>query len=720
MSEVKFATLGGDGQDAEFEKMFSQLAHAYTAAKAPSLEPYEIGFQLLERTEDGHRAAGVTGFVMGTQLLLAPVFWLSGKIKGTELLWVDSARTFVPLKDNWLNYIQQRKPLEIGDTTPKDLRRLGVRQPVMSNYKHARTAAWLQSLAAEPQPLPSAAVAAMKTAFERGAAAAAVGDLVPRFLRTLGKRATVVANRLLDNAPALVAKAAAVYGSDLRAALQDAAQDVPQPLNLRGIRPPEPACKLAVTTGDGPHTLGHTKYAVADERPADTLTKAYRDAGSTRLFNPPTSGLYDILTHEPAGIRKCLVVLPADFPPQCSAHGCSRALVVDLDSSQRPFCRQPLNELWAVKQYADDEFSAWASKLPAIADVDTGVVLVLAFPEARRLYGPLRTGLERSAGTFELWAAAGILTAAERMRIDSEGGRALRTDNDTLFVPPAARYLVIDTRDGASAKSWDTLVPQSHPTLAQLLAKYARVSVFVDGQDVTIKTAAGTDRYQTPFKALEALMRDHALPHEPARELLDTAGRVGQASAMLKRAAPIPTGYRFGPADDVLGESPESSTPIMGGDSITTRANRSDASPIDVPNEEPERKTLQDHDVNRVDSAAQLAMLAAGRGQRDVFDAATLVTMLRTMRDEDLIDRSIPTLAAAMGEVGALLYKFFWHQDDFAERFGDDDMPDMEDALRNLLEGLGDMVLKLRQKTIAGGTDVARLGVSLNDLAGAP
>lgn len=715
MSAVKFATLGGDGQDAEFEQMFSQLAHAYTAAKAPSLEPYEIGFQLLERTDDGKRAAGVTGFVMGTQLLLAPVFWLAGKIKGTELLWVDSARTFVPLKDNWLNYIQQRKPLEIGDTTPKDLRRLGVRQPVMSNYKRARTAAWLNNLVAEQQPLPSAAVFAMKTALERKVA----GDLVPRFLRTLGKRATTVTNRLLDAAPTLVAKAAVVYGQELRAALRDAAQDIPAPLDLRRVPAPAPARKLAVTTGAGPYTLGHVKYAVADERSEAELTKAYRDTGSTRLFNPPTSGIYDILSHEPEGIRKCVVVLPADFPPQYGSHGCSRALVVDLDSAQRPCCRQPTTELWAVKQYSDDEFKAWAAELPAIADVETGIALVLAFPEARRLYGPLRTGLMSSTNTFELWSAVSVMTAADRMRIDSEGGRALRTDNETLFVPPAARYLVIDKRDGGSASSWDTLVPQSHPTTAQLLAKYERVSVFVDGQDVTIKTAAGVRRYPTPFRALEALMCEHALPHAPARELLDTAGRVGQASATLKRAAAIPTGYRFGPTDDVLGDAPESSMPILGGDSITTRENRSDASAIDVPQEDPDRKTMEEHDVSRVDSAAQMAMLAHSRGQNEVFDAATLVTMLRTMRDEDLIDRSIPTLAAAMGEVGALLYKFFWHQDDFAERFGDDDMPDMEDALRNLLEGLGDMVLKLRQKTIAGGTDVARLGVSLNDLAGA-
>lgn len=715
MSEVKFATLGGDGQDVEFEKMFSQLAHAYTAAKAPSLEPYEIGFQLLERTDDGKRAAGVTGYVMGTQLLLAPVFWLSGKIKGTELLWIDSARTFVPLKDNWLNYIQQRKPLEIGDTTPKDLRRLGVRQPIMSNYSKRATAAWLSELGTVRDPLPAAAVAAMKTALMRETTTA---DLVPRFLRTLGKRATAVTQHLLDVAPALVAKAAATYGPELRTALRDAAQDVPSPIVFQDICEPAPVNKLAVTLGAGPHTLGHTKYAVADERDQATLATAYRDVNATRLFNPPASGLYDILMHEPSGIRKCLVIVPADFPDANTTRQHDKVVVVDLDSPQRAYCRHERSALWAVKRYDDEQVTAWAAKLPPVADVPTGATLILAFPDSRRLCGPLRTGLQLSERTLELWGTSYSCAAARRLRVDSEGGRALRTDNETLFVPPAARYLTIDVNDGEYS-SCPRFVPQSHPSLEQLLSKYARLSVFVDGRDVTVKMAAAERRYPTPAAALAAVMRDCDLAHAPARDLVDTACRSGSATALLKRAAPIPTGFRFGPTSDVLGTPPEGSMPIMGGESVTTRENRSDDSLIDVPREYRERKTLQDQEVGRVDSAAQLAMLASSRGQRDVFDAATLVTMLRTMRDEDLIDRSIPTLAAAMGEVGTLLYKFFWHQDDFAERFGADDMPDMEDALRNLLEGLGDMVLKLRQKTIAGGTDVARLGVSLNDLAGA-
>lgn len=703
----KFATLGGDGQDAQFEQMFSQLAHAYTAAKAPSLEPFEIGFQLLERTDDGTRAAGVTGYVMGTQLLLAPVFWLRGQIKGTELLWLDSAKTFVPLKDNWLNYLQQRKPLEIGDTMPKDLRRLGVRQPVMSNYKvgHDRTAAWLRDLATPPIP---------KTATDAMLAALAIppsGKLLPRFVRTLGKQARAALGGLLAQAPALVAGAAKIYGPELRAAVHDAELDVPPALDLRTLGDAPPVSKVAVTAAaDGQFTLGHVKYAVSDTRTDAEVATAYRVASSTRLFNPQRSGIYDVLMHEPAGLRKCFVAVQAET--LCPHPGCDAALVVDLDAADRRWARAPVSNVWATRQYEAAEYDAWLQQQPELRDIDVGATALLLTPQ--RALGVLRVRLPLSRNTYDIYGAWGI--DAERMRIDNEVGRQPRFDQDTLRVAPDVRYI----RLAGSYPDTAEFVPQSHPTLDQLLAKYARLALFTAGTEITAKTAAGQQTWASPLGALTSLMTDYGLRHDDARALLADAARTGQTSVVVKRAYELPTSFRYGPVNDILATAPEGMAPIMGGDSVTVREARQDKAPIDIPREFRQPKPVHEQDVARVASGiAQLAALAADRGQRDVFDAGALVAMLRTMRDEDLIDRSIPTLAAAMSEVGSLIYKFFWHQDDFAERFGDDEMPEMEDAFRNLFEALGDTVLKLRQKTVAGGTDMARLGVSLGDLAGA-
>jgi hypothetical protein len=43
---------------------------------------------------------------------------------------------------------------------------------------------------------------------------------------------------------------------------------------------------------------------------------------------------------------------------------------------------------------------------------------------------------------------------------------------------------------------------------------------------------------------------------------------------------------------------------------------------------------------------------------------------------------------------------FYWHGDEFAERYGKQDMPELEDSLRNAFEQAGDVVLFLRQKAV--------------------
>ena len=43
---------------------------------------------------------------------------------------------------------------------------------------------------------------------------------------------------------------------------------------------------------------------------------------------------------------------------------------------------------------------------------------------------------------------------------------------------------------------------------------------------------------------------------------------------------------------------------------------------------------------------------------------------------------------------------FYWHNEEFKDRYGKQDLPELEDTLRNSFEILGDLVLFLKQKTI--------------------
>ncbi|HEX4589085.1 MAG TPA: hypothetical protein VH120_04105, partial [Gemmataceae bacterium] len=136
---VKSAEGAGDGQDQAFEQAFANLAHAYLKDRAPGLLDYEVGFQLLERNEDNSKAVGVRGFKVGSQILFAPVFFIDGDLKGHELLYIKNDDQFVPLKENWINYLLQKKPMTLGEGIHRDTRRVGVRRPSLNRLVHSPT-----------------------------------------------------------------------------------------------------------------------------------------------------------------------------------------------------------------------------------------------------------------------------------------------------------------------------------------------------------------------------------------------------------------------------------------------------------------------------------------------------------------------------------------------------------------------------------------------------
>ena len=153
---TKSANLGGGGGETEFEQAFSSLAFAYLRDKAPRLLDHMVGFQLVDRNDDNTKAMGVFGFKVGNQWLYAPVFFLNGDLKGHELLYIKSNDSFVPMKENWVNYIMSRKPHVLGEETEAenlselggvypDIRSLSV-SPSIGGGKQASSNDWVKGI----------------------------------------------------------------------------------------------------------------------------------------------------------------------------------------------------------------------------------------------------------------------------------------------------------------------------------------------------------------------------------------------------------------------------------------------------------------------------------------------------------------------------------------------------------------------------------------------
>ena len=106
---------------------------------------------------------------------------------------------------------------------------------------------------------------------------------------------------------------------------------------------------------------------------------------------------------------------------------------------------------------------------------------------------------------------------------------------------------------------------------------------------------------------------------------------------------------------------------------------------------------------------------AAETGDKDVFDIGMMAGMLKTVKEDMLIDKHIPDLLKAVDKLGRLLFLLYWHYDKFAAKFGKNDMPELEDALRNSFEILSDVILFLKNKTIEPYSEDSKPGVSLSN-----
>lgn len=116
--------------DYAVEKAFMDQAHSAVQNKCGPLmqPPHQIGFEIVHKNDSATRMVGIFGFRAGRQLFYAPVFFLNGEIKGSDLLYRHLTKTFVPLSEEWVIYLIANARNEIGRGIDKnETRQLPIR-----------------------------------------------------------------------------------------------------------------------------------------------------------------------------------------------------------------------------------------------------------------------------------------------------------------------------------------------------------------------------------------------------------------------------------------------------------------------------------------------------------------------------------------------------------------------------------------------------------------
>lgn len=98
------------------ERAFMDQAYGFLANKAGKLlqDPFRLGFEVVYKNDNNTRMVGIFAFRVNDQILYAPVFFLNGEIKGTDLLYRQETKTFCPLNEEWVTFLTEKHNVDPG------------------------------------------------------------------------------------------------------------------------------------------------------------------------------------------------------------------------------------------------------------------------------------------------------------------------------------------------------------------------------------------------------------------------------------------------------------------------------------------------------------------------------------------------------------------------------------------------------------------------------
>jgi|GEM_PF-6349193 hypothetical protein len=646
--------------DQDVEKAFLDQAYIFIQNKATPLmrDPYRLGFEIVFKNDDNTRMVGIFVFRVDNDLLYAPVFFINGDIKGTDLLYRHNTKKFVPLTNDWCQYLISLSTYSEGKKISKDktqgTRGMNVQELIMPPaYSKSASEAW-DSMQKEAAESPEK------------------GSLLKKFILEDGGYSAV---ELLTNNAVADTK----YASHL---IEHVGMEnvMPDELNEDTRNKPAPVKEELI------YEKGFfgEKYASNGGKITDTRTKLVckiitnesekeHKADSYGGKHPRWEhDVYDII-HKDGTSGKYKVAAIED----------SNDVLVLADDGWQQVPADSLSIAGHEKDAASEEDSSEKQHMKQ----GSWYTQVLSTDENLKVTEPFKVVKEMDT----------LSDGVDRFKVKNASGKA-----DWLtFRDDEEKYFLQLPQGDAEFKLMDT------SNLDQLAkgANLSKASVFPRGHYFIVDSVKGMSPEMPKLASQLYLMAELGMDEETSESIMEKAASskftfyyepLEKYATNLSFEQPPEFYAGFDPDFGVQSESPEAMKIVSDSDQPHDPSQRvGDGMKFDS------GESIGGHNA---DSLAQLSM---DTGQSSLFEHGAVGSLVDTYDSTILIDKYIPNMEDGLDKIGRLLFLFYWKPNDFSRLYGSDDQSGLENKLVSNFKSFGDLVLELLKKTKFNSAGIA-------------
>ena len=746
-----------------FEMSFAEMALTSLKSKAPALVDYMMGFQLVDRSDDDTRAAGFFGFKVGPAWVYVPSIFASGEVKGQEMMYIKDQDLILPLEDGWVDYLIQRRPFVLGEGSERDVSQQGIAGPDLRRLRTppSKTAAdagtGLHVYGVDT--VATWAADGMGMFLEKTASVPSLPDflaargMTDSYIQLMRKNQKVAQATLKFYTVADLLEAQTKVAEVLPAVAASSKGKKPavRILDLDTVNADR--SEMAFLSDEEKKRLMTGQVLVDDSRSPDGVRRSYGIELTKTLSNPVEPGLYDVL-NAGGDFTKMLVLIPCPV-----GGGGTRDLRLMIEPESGDYRLEWKTNIWVSNQYDNDELDevlsstgSAVSDTPSASDEWDAPRYVVVDAKGDRALGPFQvrktisqsdTSVQwlvepvkpevssLSAITEERFRQDGCRPPFEGPLFSEEGEIDLKDNGEHQYTSPCAygTLLQIVISDKKLTKLVHgrgmTMVPRGagfrlvklgehmsgvrapgvQADLHMRIGKFAEVvKLYSDGLQLNIVSddIDTTIPVTSQKRAYEVLMRDLGLGASDAEEMLKTASeRTHKANRYYvftpeaeKTAAPFDQVGQTG-IDPWLGVPIQDSDDGSFIDQLPEhQAQTDDQAYRHQPGENDAFEQYYKDDMARMEQAAET-------GQKDVFDAGALGSLINTQNVGDEIDSYVPNLISAVDKLGRTLFLIYWHSDEIQERYGQQEVKNLEDNVKSVFSLLGETVLDLKKQSPA-------------------